>query len=47
MSADLSSPCGARVRIHVHMNIFSDETIRPRDMLLILKDSLSIKDDKS
>ena len=41
----MSSLCGVRVRFFV--NIFSDETTSPRDMLLILKDTLSIEDDKS
>ena len=39
----MSSLCG----VHVCVNIFSDKTTRPRDMLLILKDTLSIEDDKS
>ena len=38
----MSSLCGVLVCV----NIFS-ETTRPRDMLLILKDTLSIDDDES
>ena len=37
---DPSSLCGVYVRIRV--SDFSDETTRPRDMLVFLKDSLSI-----
>ena len=40
-SADImASLCGVRV------NNFSSKTTRPRDMLLILKDTLSIEDEK-
>ena len=40
-SADImASFCGVCVHVHVRMNDFS-KTIRPRDMLLILKDTLS------
>ena len=51
MSADLSadimsSLCGVGVRVHVHVNIFSSKTTRPRDMLFFLKDTLSIEDEK-
>ena len=51
-SADLSVslhfgitlPC---LRICVHMNNFSSNSTRPKDMLLLLKDSLSMENDKS
>ena len=36
----------SRCGVCVHVNIFSSESTRPRDMLLILKDTLTIKDDK-
>ena len=42
----MASFCGVGRCIVIHVNIFS-ETTRPRDVLLILKDTLSIKDDKS
>ena len=43
LSADImSSLCGVRVLVNI-----SSETTRPRDLLLILKDTLSIEDDKS
>ena len=38
------SLCG--VRICVSMNNFSDKSTRPRDMQLVLKDTVSIKDEK-
>ena len=54
MSADLSvsSPCGITLwhpytQLAFRINNFSLKTIRPRDMLLLLKDTFSIKDDKS
>ena len=46
-SADLmASLCSIFVRIGVHVNNFSSKSIRPRDMLLPLKDTLFIKDEK-
>ena len=36
----MASLCG------VHVIIFSSKSRRPRDMLLLLKDTLSIEDDK-
>ena len=42
-SADIMpSLCGVCVRVHVHVNDLSSKTTRPRDMLFVLKDSLSI-----
>ena len=44
-SADImSSLCGVGVRVRV--NNFFSKTIRPRDMLFFLKDTLSIEDEK-
>ena len=44
-SADImSSLCGVGVRVRV--NNFSSKTTRPRDVLFILKDTLSIEDEK-
>ena len=40
-SADIMASPG----VHIHVNDFS-KTARPRDMLLILKDTLSIEDEK-
>ena len=43
-SADImASLCG--ICVHVCVNNFSSKTTRPRDMLLILKDTLSIEDE--
>ena len=44
-SADIiSSLCGVGIRVRV--NNFFSKTTRPRDMLLFLKDTLSIEDEK-
>ena len=44
-SADImSSLCGVGVRVRV--NNFFSKTTRPRDMLFLLKDTLSIEDEK-
>ena len=40
----VSSICG--VGVHIHLNNFSSKTTRPRDMLLFLKDALSIENEK-
>ena len=45
-SADImSSLCGVGVRVRVRVNNFFSKTTRPRDMLFILKDTLSIEDE--
>ena len=43
----MASLCGIRVRVRVLMNNFFSKTTRPRDMLFLLKDTLTIEDDKS
>ena len=47
MSADLSvrCNCASLFGVCVCMNNFSDESLRPRDMLFVLKDTLFIKDE--
>ena len=40
----MSSLCGVGVRVRV--NNFSSKTTRPRDVLFVLKDTLSIEDEK-
>ena len=42
----MASLCGVSVGIRVCMNNFSKST-RARDILLLLKDTLSVKDNKS
>ena len=46
MSGDLSADIMASL-CGVHVNNFSSKTTRPRDMLFLFKDTLSIEDDKS
>ena len=41
----MASLCGVRIRIHV--NNFFSKTTRSRDMLVFLKDTLTVEDDKS
>ena len=47
MSGDImASLGGVHVHVGVCVNNFSDESTKPRDMLFVVKDTLSIEDDK-
>ena len=41
-----SAACIITVSVHVCVNNFSSKTTRPRDMLIVFKDTLSIEDEK-
>ena len=38
--------CGVHIRVHVRVSNFSSKTTTPRDMLFLLRDTLTIEDDK-